>query len=86
LNPKELFSNGYTNIILKYPGYNEEFSKYPFNIFLNKPNVLEEKIKFESVPNLILRKNGIVKYAVVNGFLRDVEKTLESFGNSLILK
>ena len=88
LNPIELFSNGYTNVILNFPGYDEEFSKFPFNIFLNEPNVLEEKIKVESVPNFIIRKDGIVKYAVVNGFLRDLEKPGKStsIGNSLILK
>jgi len=86
LNPVELFSNGYTNVILNFPGYDEEFSKFPLNIFLSEPNVLEEKIKVESVPNFIIRKDGIVKYAVVNGFLRDLEKPLESIGNSLLLK
>ncbi len=86
LNPKELFSNGYTNVILNFPGYADEFSKYPFNIFLNKPKVLGEQIKFEGIPNLILRKEGVVKYAVVNGFLRDIEKLEESSGNSLLLK
>ena len=86
LKPIELFSNGYTNVILKSPGYDEEFSKFPFNIFLNEPDVLEEKIKVESVPNLIIRKNGVVKYAVVNGFLRDLEKLVEFIGNSLLLK
>ena len=86
LNPKELFSNGYTNIILKSPGYNEEFSKYAFNIIFNVPNVLKEKIKFEGIPNLIVRKNGVVKYVVVNGFVRDIEKLEESSGNSILLK
>jgi hypothetical protein len=86
LKPIELFSNGYTNVVLNFPSYDEEFSKFPFNIFLNKPDVLEEKIKVESVPNLIIRKNGVVKYAVVNGFLRDLEKLVELVGNSLLLK
>ena len=48
--------------------------------------MFEEKIKFEGIPNFIVRKNGVVKYSVVNGFLRDIEKPVESFGNSLILK
>ncbi len=86
LKPIELFSNGYTNVVLNFPSYNEEFSKFPFNIILNEPDVLEEKIKVESVPNLIIRKNGVVKYAVVNGFLRDLEKLVEFVGNSLLLK
>ena len=86
LNPLELFRNGYTNVILNFPGYDEEFSKFPFNIFLKELNVLEEKIKVESVPNFIIRKDGIVKYAIVNGFLLDLEKPAESIGNSLILK
>jgi hypothetical protein len=86
LKPIELFSNGYTNIIIKFPGYEEEFSKFSFNIFLNEPNVLEEKINVEGVPNFIIRKDGIVKYAVVNGFLRDLEKPDKSAGNSLLFK
>ncbi len=86
LNPLELFNNGYTNVFLNFPGYDEEFSKFPFNIFLSKAHVLEEKIKIEGVPNFIIKKNGIVKYAVVNGFLTDLEKPAESAGNSIIIK
>ncbi|NNG28124.1 MAG: peptidase M14 [Ignavibacteriaceae bacterium] len=86
LKPIELFSNGYTNVILKSPGYNEEFSTFPFNIFLNELDISGEKISVESVPNLIIRKKGVVKYAIVNGFLRDLENLAESTGNSLLLK
>jgi len=86
INPLELFSYGYINVILNLPEFDEEFSKFPFNIFLNEPDVLEEKIKIGSVPNFIIRKDGIVKYALVNGFLRDLEKPVESIGNSLLLK
>jgi len=86
LKPIELFSNGYTNVIFKSPGYDVEFSKFPFNIFLNEPDLLEENIKVESVPNFVIRKNGVVKFVVVNGFLRDLENLAESKGNSLLLK
>jgi len=88
LNSTELFNKGYTNIVLNFPGYDEEFSNFPFNIFLKDPNLLEEKIKVESVPNFIIRKDGNVKFMVVNGFLRDLEKPGKStsIGNSLILK
>ena len=86
INPLELFSYGYINVFLNLPEFDEEFSKFPFNMFLNEPDVLEEKIKVESVPNFIIRKDGIVKYAVVNGFLTDLEKPMEFFGNSLLIK
>jgi len=86
LKPIEIFSNGYTNVILKSPGYNEEFSKFLFNIFLNELDISGEKINVESVPNLIIRKNGVVKYAIVNGFIRDLENLAESTGNSLLVK
>ncbi len=88
LNSTELFNKGYTNVVLNFPSYDEEFSNFPFNIFLKEPSLLEEKIKVESVPNFIIRKDGIVKFTVVNGFLRDLEKPgkSDSIGNSLILK
>jgi hypothetical protein len=44
----------------------------------------ESKIKPEESPNFIIKKNNEVKYAVVNGFLIDIEKVESWNGNSIV--
>lgn len=86
INPSELYNYGYINVILDLPDYDEEFSKFPFNILLNHNIKFPENIKVEGIPNFIIKKDNIVKYVVVNGFLIDLEKPTDFKGNSLVFK
>jgi hypothetical protein len=86
INVIELFNNGYTNVILNSSSLENEFSPFPFNIILNEKQNDLSQIKVEFVPNLIIRKDEKGRYAVVNGFLFDVEIPGNKTGNALVIK
>ena len=86
INPVELYSEGYVNVILNNENAKAEFSSLPFNIFLNQSSITEAKIKTEESANFIIRKNNEVKFAVVNGFLIDISNIVGWNGNSIIYK
>lgn len=85
INSLDLYKKGYTNIIIENETFFGEYSNFPFNIYLNGNNITETEIKPEDSPNFILSKNDQVRFAVINGFLYDVEKTERWNGNSIIL-
>ncbi len=71
LNFIELYSQGYTNIIIDFP-VEKEYTRFPINLILS--NVLgSATIKVEAPANFCITKNGKVKYVVVNGFLIEVD-------------
>lgn len=84
INPIELYSEGYTNIILSDGDSGGEFTHLPFNIVLNPKTFAENKIKPEEEANFIIRKNGEVKFAVVNGFIIDLKNNDNWNGNSIV--
>ena len=86
INPVHLYKEGYTNVILNDGNYQVEYSNKPFNIIIYGKDIAEGKIKPEEAPNFIIRKNGEVKFAVVNGFLSDIEKVVSWNGNSIIYR
>lgn len=86
INPVSLFADGYTNIRLNENNFQDEYSKFPFNIILNNAVIPSDKIEVEGSANFILRKNGEAKFAVVNGFVIDIAKIESRNGNSLVLK
>lgn len=86
INVIELFKNGYTNVFLNSYSLENEFSSFPFNIILNEKQNDLNQIKVESIPNLIIRKDEKVRYAVVNGFLFDLELPGNKTGNALVIK
>lgn len=86
INPFQLYQEGYTNIILSDDNFQNEYSHLPFNIILEEKVIPESKIKPEESPNFIIKKNNEVKFAVVNGFLIDIEKVKNWNGNSIIYR
>jgi len=86
INVIEFFKSGYTNVILNSSSLEKEFSPFPFNIILNEKQNDLNQIKVESVPNLIIRKDEKVRYAVVNGFLFDIEIADNKTCNALVIK
>jgi hypothetical protein len=86
INPLQLYSEGFTNVLLQDQNLKEEYTNLPFNIILNQSRQNDNKIKTEAAANLIIKKNNEVKFVVVNGFLIDI-KNLESWsGNSIIYR
>jgi hypothetical protein len=86
IDVKELFSNGFTNVILNNDDFVKEYSPFAFNIILKRNNSYSDQIKVESIPNLIIRKNNKVCFAVVNGFIFNVSRPEKPSGNALIIR
>ena len=84
INPVQLYNDGYVNVLLNNQSAEAEFSALPFNIIANKNSAEDSKIKNEEPANLIIKKNDVIKYAVINGFLVDVEKVENWTGNSIV--
>ncbi len=71
LDFQDLYSKGYTNVQAGF-AFTGEYSGHPINITLN--NAREETdIKVDGPANFIISREGKVKYAVVNGFLIEIE-------------
>jgi hypothetical protein len=84
INPIELYNKGYTNILFSNGDFNGEYSHLPFNIILNEKDTPIGLIKPDESANFIIRKNDIIKYAVVNGFLIDIQEMHKWIGNSIV--
>ncbi len=84
INPTQLYNEGYTNVNLDNESFQGEYTHLPFNIIFNGKTIPETKVKPEEAPNLILRKNGQVKFVVVNGFLIDIGNVDNWNGNSIV--
>ncbi|HEY6437978.1 MAG TPA: M14 family zinc carboxypeptidase [Ignavibacteriaceae bacterium] len=84
INSVELFSQGYTNILLSNGEFKEEYSNLPFNIILNEKNNPGNLIKPDEAANFVIKMNDVVKYVVVNGLLIDIEKLDEWSGNAIV--
>lgn len=77
-----LYKGGYTNILLKGTG-NMEFAEFPVNI---SRNMVQENDAFliEKPANLVFRKNGTVKYVMINGFLVNMKGKTGHVRNGLV--
>jgi hypothetical protein len=79
----EFYKNGYTNILVK-ECENMEFSNFPINLIRNYSGKMVDEIKTELPANFVLRKNSVVKYAVINGFLVDIGNDSGEVKNGII--
>ena len=86
LDYKNLLSRGFTNIRLNAADYNSEFPDIPLNIILNGNNGIDDSIHVDGSPNFILKKDGNIRFAVINGFLFDTEHPESFKGNALVIK
>jgi hypothetical protein len=84
INPVQLYSEGYTNVILDIDNFQGEYSHLQFNIIFEGKAIPEGKIKPEESPNFIIKKNNEVKFVVVNGFLIAIDKVESWDGNSIV--
>lgn len=86
INPAQLYSEGYVNVILQDDSLKAEYANLPFNIFLNQAGIKEGKIKTEEAANFVIRKNNEVKFVIVNGFLIDIDDIDAWAGNSIVYR
>jgi len=84
INPSSLYTEGFTNVILSNGDFKGEHTYLQFNILLDASNKIENTIKPDNPANFIIKKEGSVKYVVVNGFLINLEKLDDWYGNSII--
>ncbi len=85
LNFDELYKKGFTNVIIDSSTKLEgRFTEIPINILTQAKNLNPEEIKIGSVPNFIIKKNGSVNYAVINGFVYNVVDNIGEIKNGLI--
>ncbi len=85
INLTKLYEEGYTNVILKDNLAKTGPTKIPLNIYIQNAPEESEKIMLTEIANLIIKKDGKVKYVVVNGFLINPEKIDFKNSNALIL-
>ena len=85
LNFVKLYDEGYTNVILNSNHLKDEFSRYPVNIITNANTPPAPEIKIGEIPNFLIKKNGKVRYSVVNGFIIDINNLSWENKNGLII-
>ena len=85
LNLIELFKKGYTTVFLNSIDDELSFTNFPINISIDNKHIDKQDIEVDDSPNFIIKKNGIVKYAVINGFLVDPEN-MNFTGNGFVFK
>jgi len=85
-NFSKLYEEGYTNVILKDNVTKPGPIKIPLNIYIQNTPEESEKIMLTEIANLIIKKDGKVRYVIVNGFLINPEKIDFKNCNALVLK
>ncbi len=78
-----LYSQGYTNVILKDKSFSEKYSPLPINIIIDQ-NIIHDEIKTGISANLIIVKDRQVKYIILNGFLIEPRVTDNNFINGTV--
>lgn len=79
-----LYSQGYTNVILKDKNFIEKYSPLPINIIIDQ-NIIHNEIKTGISANLIIVKDRLVKYIILNGFLIEPQFTDNNIINGTVI-
>ncbi|WP_373516743.1 M14 metallopeptidase family protein [Pricia sp.] len=86
LKIESLLKSGHTYIRVENIPKDMLNSPFPIHIIGKKHEVPEFNIEVGINPTFLLEKNGKIEYAVVNGFLIDVNKGATGFGNAMIYR
>jgi hypothetical protein len=78
-----LYSDGFTFVRINPSAVKDKFIDLPINIVTDKNYTANSRIVIEDNPDFVIKKDGIVKYAVINGFLYNLEKPENKKGNGL---
>jgi hypothetical protein len=84
LNLKELYINGVTSVVVSDKNYNSDFVDYPIIVYCNENKLIQ--IKTGHPAQLILKKDDVIRYILVNGFLYDIETATNNIRNGIIIK
>ena len=85
LDFKKLYKEGITSVKLKADRLDQKYTPHPINIIFNNAE-FETEISPENPANFIIRREGKVKYAVINGFVFDAETNQSAIRNGLLIK
>ncbi|HEV7351018.1 M14 family zinc carboxypeptidase [Telluribacter sp.] len=87
VDPWALLKQGYTYVTLT-PDANTRalglyFTVHPLHV-LRKGQVFTGPVQMGETASFVLKKNGKVRYAVVNGFVHDLQEPAERLGNGIV--
>jgi hypothetical protein len=85
LNFTKLYKEGYTNVV-SAEKVSKNFTKLPVNIFYKTAEDEPLNIKLMQKANFIIKKDGEIKYVVINGFILDPMKPEFKTGNALVIR
>ncbi|MDO1445992.1 M14 family zinc carboxypeptidase [Rhodocytophaga aerolata] len=83
LDVKKLLQQGYTHVRLSNYLPPEQFTNLPINILSGK-KIPNNDLILNRAPNFVLEQNGEVRYAVINGFVYDVQADKNGVINALV--
>lgn len=85
LDAYDLLKSGYTYVEVTHLPKDAKFIDFPLQIIASAKDVPMFHINLGVNPNFLLQKNGKNDYAVINGFLIDLNKRQTNFTNALII-
>jgi len=90
INFEELYNQGFTAVKLKNDSLSKEnsslqYSSFPINLVSGESHS-NEKIEIEGPADFLIKKDGKVKYVIINGFIHNVENLKGEIKNGLIIK
>lgn len=86
LDPGELLRSGYAYLRLSSLPGNTASSSIPLHLVHQDFKVPALYLNVGMNPTFFLQKEGVIHYAVINGFLLNLQDSLEEFGNALIYR
>jgi hypothetical protein len=85
-DPMVLLKSGYTYVRIANIPKEQLSSPLPVHMISNTYEVPEFNIEVGLNPTFLFEKNGVVKYAVINGFFIDVESGKGVFENAMVYR
>jgi hypothetical protein len=83
LDIKSLLKQGYTTVRLTNYLPPEQFTTLPINIISGK-KIPSHELVMNRAPNFVLEQNGEIRYAIINGFLYDLQEDKNGVINALV--
>lgn len=90
INFEELYNQGFTAVKLKngivdIENPKAEYSRFPINLLVNGESPAQN-LEIEGPADFVIKKDGKVKYVIINGFIHNVENLKGEIKNGLIIK
>lgn len=83
MNIKELLQQGFTTVKIKNNLPAEPFTSLPINIISGKKD-RNYDVALSRSPNFVLEQDGQVRYAIINGFIYDLQQDKNEVVNALV--